>query len=341
MTSFQTALDFNLPKGDQFLVNSRGQRLHLRAFLPVSGDPKAVIFWFHGYAAHVNGPTFQKFTKGITAKGFVVVALDQHGHGYSDGDRVLIRNYHHLLDDAIGVLDVITQGKEDGEQGVLGIGADVRRTLSKLPFFLSGQSLGGAVSLLMALRLRADAARTGAASRLLGVMTNCPAIIAKPPPKPVLMILKYIIAPIFPKTQVPSFLDTVSVPELTWTTEESMKMGALDKIDQPGGLGWPGNMRLGTGSQLVDMVNTLESRLTEVDFPFLVLHDPEDGVVKFEGTRKLMKSNTTPEETPRGRELKEMSGKKHDLLSNATEDMLEAYVDWADARLELYNRETT
>ena len=66
-----------------------------------------------------------------------------------------------------------------------------------------------------------------------------------------------------------------------------------------------------------------------------------DGVVKFEGTRKLMKSNTTPEETPRGRELKEMSGKKHDLLSNATEDMLEAYVDWADARLELYNRETT
>ena len=43
----------------------------------------------------------------------------------------------------------------------------------------------------------------------------------------------------------------VSVPELTWTTEESMKMGALDKIDQPGGLGWPGNMRLGTGSQLV------------------------------------------------------------------------------------------
>jgi len=33
----QTALDFNLPKGDQFFFNKRGQRLHLRVFLPAAG----------------------------------------------------------------------------------------------------------------------------------------------------------------------------------------------------------------------------------------------------------------------------------------------------------------
>lgn len=82
MSSFQTALDFNLPKGEQFFLNSRGQRLHLRVFLPDSGDPRAIIFWHHGYAAHVSGPTLLEFTKGATARGFAVVALDHHGHGY-------------------------------------------------------------------------------------------------------------------------------------------------------------------------------------------------------------------------------------------------------------------
>lgn len=43
----------------------------------------------------------------------------------------------------------------------------------------------------------------------------------------------------------------VSVPELVWTNPEHVRMGALDKVGQPGGLGWPGTMRFGTGSQLL------------------------------------------------------------------------------------------
>lgn len=62
-----------------------------------------------------------------------------------------------------------------------------------------------------------------------------------------------------------------------------------------------------------------------------------DGVVRFEGTEKLLKEATTPAEVPRGKELKEMRGLKHDLLSNATPQMLEAYMDWAGARLEAFS----
>ena len=43
----------------------------------------------------------------------------------------------------------------------------------------------------------------------------------------------------------------VSVPELVWTSDEYKEMGALDKVGKPGGLGWPGTMRLSTGSQLL------------------------------------------------------------------------------------------
>eukprot|EP00903_Cladosiphon_okamuranus_P005865 g5802.t1 len=333
-----TALDFNLPKGDKFLLNSRGQRLHIRTFLPEAGvEVKALLFWYHGYAAHVNGPTLLDFTKGMAASGYAVIALDQHGHGYSDGATVLISDYKHLIDDNLAVLDVVMKGTPDGEQCSLGLDADVRDKMTKLPFFLGGQSLGGALSLLMALRIRSDPSRSDVASKFVGTMLNCPAIKANPPPQPILFLLKHVIAPIFPDRQIPKFLETVSVPELVWVRQEHIEMGALDKVGQPGGLGWPGTMRLGTGATLIDMLADLDSRLPEVNFPFLVLHDPEDGVVRFEGTEKLLEEATTPADVARGKELKEMNGLKHDLVSNATPQMIEAYIDWAGARLEAFS----
>lgn len=77
-----TALDFNTPKGDQFCINHRGQRLHLRTVIPATGGHKAILFFFHGYGAHINGPSVQELSVGLAAEGYVVVLLDSHGHGY-------------------------------------------------------------------------------------------------------------------------------------------------------------------------------------------------------------------------------------------------------------------
>lgn len=69
------------------------------------------------------------------------------------------------------------------------------------------------------------------------------------------------------------------------------------------------------------------------------MHGWADGVVRFDGTQKLLKEATTPASVVRGKEVKEMLGLKHDLLSNATPAMLAAYVDWAGARLEAFSAE--
>lgn len=58
----------------------------------------------------------------------------------------------------------------------MGLDADVRDKMTKLPFFLGGQSLGGALSLLMALRIRSDPSRSDVASKFMGTVLNCPAI---------------------------------------------------------------------------------------------------------------------------------------------------------------------
>lgn len=43
-----------------------------------------------------------------------------------------------------------------------------------------------------------------------------------------------------------------------------------------GGLGWGGNMRFRTGLQMIDLTMEVSRRLEDVEFPFLVMHDPGD-----------------------------------------------------------------
>lgn len=64
-----------------------------------------------------------------------------------------------------------------------------------------------------------------------------------------------------------------------------------------------------------------------------------DGIVKFEGTRMLLREANTPGHVVRGREVKEMPNLKHDLLANAPQQVLEAYLDWAGFRLTAHEKE--
>lgn len=57
-----------------------------------------------------------------------------------------------------------------------GMDETVRQTLTTVPFFLGGQSLGGGLALLLGLHLRKDEQRANIAKRFVGVMANCPAI---------------------------------------------------------------------------------------------------------------------------------------------------------------------
>lgn len=54
----------------------------------------------------------------------------------------------------------------------------------------------------------------------------------------------------------------VSLPELIWTDQCNEKLAALDKIDKPGGLGWPGTMRVGTAAQLLGLWIITQSEVT-------------------------------------------------------------------------------
>ncbi|XP_039049197.1 caffeoylshikimate esterase-like [Hibiscus syriacus] len=116
-------------------VNSRGLEIFSTSWLPEASQPKAMVFFCHGY-----GDTCTFFAEGIARKlascGYGVFAMDYPGFGLSEGLHCYIDSFDRLVDD---VMEQYTKIKEN---------LDFRT----LPCFLFGQSMGGAVALKLHLK---------------------------------------------------------------------------------------------------------------------------------------------------------------------------------------------
>jgi alpha-beta hydrolase superfamily lysophospholipase len=146
-----TAKAFNKPDSGLYFYNDRLQRIHVRRWLPASvAEAKGIVFQFHGYADHCNNSNKEELAAALTSAGFAVFMFDAHGHGYSEGDRVYVAKWQHLIDDAILFVNLILAGAVTGHRDVK-FDVDVivwGEFLKSAPFAFMGQSLGGAVTVL-------------------------------------------------------------------------------------------------------------------------------------------------------------------------------------------------
>lgn len=102
------------------------------------GAVKGVVCVFHGLGEH--GGQYVEVAEAFAAAGVALIAIDQRGHGRSEGKRGHTPSYEALLDDVDAMLD----GASERHPGV--------------PRFLYGHSLGGNIVLNHALRRRAGIA---------------------------------------------------------------------------------------------------------------------------------------------------------------------------------------
>ncbi|RYQ92809.1 hypothetical protein Ahy_B09g099056 isoform B [Arachis hypogaea] len=127
--------------GSEFITNPRGLKLFTQWWLPL---PPATVT---GTLALVHGFTgesswFLQLTAIYFAKaGFATCAIDHQGHGFSDGLIAHIPDINPVVDDCIAFFDEFRS-----------------RFDPSLPSFLYSESLGGAIALLITLRLREAAA---------------------------------------------------------------------------------------------------------------------------------------------------------------------------------------
>ena len=114
------------------LKSSHGYRLSTFRFH--HANPRALLFIFHGM--HLSSSDFSHIARHFFNKGFTVAAFDQEGHGRSEGPRGTILN--------------LDSYAADCEKFVL-------KTKSlypqNTPIFVSGLSMGGALSVMLGLRM--------------------------------------------------------------------------------------------------------------------------------------------------------------------------------------------
>ncbi|XP_077622989.1 monoglyceride lipase isoform X2 [Crocuta crocuta] len=111
------------------LVNADGQYLFCRYWKPV-GTPKALIFVSHGAGEHCG--RYDELAQMLVGLELLVFAHDHVGHGQSEGERMVVSDFHVFVRDVLQHVDLM-QKDHPG-----------------LPVFLLGHSMGGAIAILTA-----------------------------------------------------------------------------------------------------------------------------------------------------------------------------------------------
>ncbi|ANM61727.1 alpha/beta-Hydrolases superfamily protein [Arabidopsis thaliana] len=118
---------------EDFVLNSRGMKLFTCVWKPVKQEPKALLFLCHGYAME-SSITMNSAATRLANAGFAVYGMDYEGHGKSEGLNGYISNFDDLVDDVSNHYSTICEREENK---------------GKMRFLL-GESMGGAVVLLLA-----------------------------------------------------------------------------------------------------------------------------------------------------------------------------------------------
>ncbi|PNJ36945.1 monoglyceride lipase isoform X3 [Pongo abelii] len=132
------------------LVNADGQYLFCRYWKP-TGTPKALIFVSHGAGEHCG--RYEELARMLMGLDLLVFAHDHVGHGQSEGERMVVSDFHIFVRDVLQHVD------------------SMQKDYPGLPVFLLGHSMGGAVAILTA------AERPG---HFAGMVLISPLVLANP-----------------------------------------------------------------------------------------------------------------------------------------------------------------
>ncbi|KAG9443811.1 hypothetical protein H6P81_015151 [Aristolochia fimbriata] len=277
--------------------NSRGLMLFTCSWLPES-PIKALIFLCHGYGMECSN-FMRECGVRLSAAGYAVFGMDYEGHGRSRGPRCYIKKFENVVDDCENYFKSICEKDEYREK---------RR-------FLYGESMGGAVTLL--LHKRDPTYWHGAV--LVAPMCK---ISEKMKPPPVVVNLLTRMEELIPKWKIVPTRDVIDSAFKDPVKREEIRHNKLIYQDKP---------RLKTALEVLRTSMNLEDTLHEVTLPFIVLHGGADKVVDPEVSRALYERAGSSDKT-----MKLYPGMWHGLTSGEPDQNVEIVFDdivgWLDKR---------
>mmetsp|Transcript_20782 Transcript_20782/g.22595 ORF Transcript_20782/g.22595 Transcript_20782/m.22595 type:complete len:342 (-) Transcript_20782:275-1300(-) len=315
----------NLSKSKEFFTY-HDYHLHARTFWPET-PPKAIVLFIHGYISHINRPTHGYLGPFFKSKGIAFVGFDFPGHGYSNGERALVNSVEELIDIALHAVETFYDPITTTEN------YHIERPYTidhNTPLILMGHSMGGATAILISEHLQQSK------YNFIGSIYLCPAIKIPALPGFLRFLLDYVLAPLFPLTPIPPFLNKEFNPKNTWNNDDYIEYVKADHYPQnPNGLGWGGNLRFWSGSTLLHLAETVTASFSTINHPFIMFHDPDDKTVDYTGALEMMEQCSTPKEL---QELVVLEGSGHDILINRLGVISRKSVEWIEKLLTTLNQ---
>ncbi|KAJ0987983.1 hypothetical protein J5N97_006339 [Dioscorea zingiberensis] len=269
---------------------------------PATGEPaanvKGLVFMTHGYGSD-TGWLFQKIAISYANWGYAVYCADVLGHGRSDG----LRCY-------LGDMEKIAAAS-------LSFFVSVRRDHHSLPAFLFGESMGGAVTLLM--YLRSDP------GTWTGLIFAAPLFVIPEDMKPSKLHL-FVYGLLF------GLADTWAAMPDNKMVGKAIKDPEKLRVIASNPRRYTGKPRVGTMRELLRLCDYFKENFSKVTVPFFTGHGTDDGVTSPEGSKMLYEMASSDDKT-----LKIYEGMYHSLIQGETEEnsqrVLADMREWIDERV--------
>lgn len=231
---------------------------------------------------------YEETASRLNEAGYSVYSYDRRGEGQSDGLNGHIQSVGNHVSDLIEVK---------------------KRVEVHGKFFLMAHSLGGLVSLTYLLDHKP--------SDIDGVVLSSPFIKLDDGTAPILQKLARIIAAIFPK--LPTI--ALDVNMISRDPEEVKKY-----VNDP--LVFHGKTNAKTGYEMIKSIKHVQSKFSEFDLPFIILHGSEDKLADPQGSKWLYERSMSKD-----RKLTILDGLYHETMREPEkEQFFEGVISWLNAR---------
>nr|7L4T_A Chain A, Monoglyceride lipase [Homo sapiens]7L4T_B Chain B, Monoglyceride lipase [Homo sapiens]7L4U_A Chain A, Monoglyceride lipase [Homo sapiens]7L4U_B Chain B, Monoglyceride lipase [Homo sapiens]7L4W_A Chain A, Monoglyceride lipase [Homo sapiens]7L4W_B Chain B, Monoglyceride lipase [Homo sapiens]7L50_A Chain A, Monoglyceride lipase [Homo sapiens]7L50_B Chain B, Monoglyceride lipase [Homo sapiens]7L50_C Chain C, Monoglyceride lipase [Homo sapiens]7L50_D Chain D, Monoglyceride lipase [H len=239
------------------LVNADGQYLFCRYWAP-TGTPKALIFVSHGAGEHSG--RYEELARMLMGLDLLVFAHDHVGHGQSEGERMVVSDFHVFVRDVLQHVD------------------SMQKDYPGLPVFLLGHSMGGAIAILTA------AERPG---HFAGMVLISPLVLANPESATTFKVLAAKVL----NSVLPNLSSGPIDSSVLSRNKTEVDIYNSDPLICRAGL------KVCFGIQLLNAVSRVERALPKLTVPFLLLQGSADRLCDSKGAYLLMELAKSQDKT--------------------------------------------